>query len=113
MTNFLPACFIKERIAEIGEGLDYLLTVLQEADGNHEPGSEHLSEKVSEEVRQVIGNLKLKAAETSEFMQRFPSDPLIYTGEGSTDQVIAMLESLLAEKALRTERARAERASTA
>ncbi|MBE3519310.1 MAG: hypothetical protein IMW97_03285 [Firmicutes bacterium] len=47
-------------------------------------------------VRQALDEIADLALGIKEFMNSFQSEPLIWTGRGDTDEVIAMLESLVA-----------------
>ncbi|HHY35609.1 MAG TPA: hypothetical protein GX510_08285 [Firmicutes bacterium] len=47
-------------------------------------------------MKQALDEIAGLALGIKEFMNSFPSEPLIWTGRGDTDEVIAMLESLVA-----------------
>lgn len=50
------------------------------------------------ELEKTAIRLEERAAALMDLLTRFPCEPLIYTGEGDTESVIAMLEQLLSER---------------
>ena len=46
-------------------------------------------------LRSLAQDIKDIASDLSEFIARWDCEPLIYTGRGTTDEIIAMLDSLL------------------
>jgi len=102
MTNFLRTGFLGERFKEIAEAADYLERLL----GLSGPERKKLlyqyakrghKTTVKEELRRTAHSIASKAREAADFMDQLPSQPLIYTGPGDTETVIAMLEGLVAE----------------
>lgn len=80
MSKFLRVGLIADTINDIIEASSLLL---EKADKD-EPGT-----------RQIARDIYDMATNLLEFMSRLGSEPIIYTGKGSTDQVIDMLERLL------------------
>ncbi len=81
MTNFLPAGIINENLDEIVEKIDRL---------------RELGQDCSLEVQQELQVLKEMTLELRLFMSSFSCQPLIYTGPGSTEEIIQRLEWALA-----------------
>ncbi|NLO22444.1 MAG: hypothetical protein GX119_10680 [Syntrophomonadaceae bacterium] len=81
MTNFLPAGIINENLEEIAQRIDRLRALTQES-----------SQDIQQEV-QVLAQLTL---ELRLFISSFTCQPLIYTGSGSTEEIIKRLEWALA-----------------
>ena len=81
MSNFLPAAMINETLEDICEKIADLK--LQINEGNNEQNEEIINElTVIEEI----------ALDLWVFIERFPCQPLIYTGQGSTDEIIKRLD---------------------
>lgn len=49
---------------------------------------------INEEIRAALSSILERSAELVTFLDRFESSPLIYTGEGSTQEVLAKLQRL-------------------
>ncbi|MCR4400498.1 MAG: hypothetical protein NUV35_06460 [Syntrophomonadaceae bacterium] len=81
MTNFLPAGIINDRLADIQQAVREL--------------EEMLPARTSRKARAQMAAIRQAAEELLEFIQAFPCQPLIYTGKGSTEEVIDRLEWLL------------------
>ncbi|MGE5416689.1 MAG: hypothetical protein ACM3UZ_07990 [Acidobacteriota bacterium] len=81
MTNFLPAGIISDRLEE-------LTTRIAELEKS-------LSRYKSVKIKQEVAELKQVADDLHKFMESFSCQPLIYTGRGSTEEVINRLEWLL------------------
>jgi hypothetical protein len=71
---------MRDRIDDI---LDASSMLLSEVD----PRSERLR-ILAEDIRDIASDLR-------DFITRWDCEPLIYTGKGTTDEIIAMLDSLL------------------
>ncbi len=80
MSKFLRVGLIADTINDIIEAS----SLLMDKTDKDEPGT-----------RQIARDIHDMATNLLEFMSRLSSEPIIYTGEGSTDQVIDMLERLL------------------
>lgn len=79
-TNFLPAGIINEQLQEICD-LAASLTAHESAD---------------EQITSAIARIHEITAELLAFINSFTSQPLIFTGAGTTEEVISRLEWLLA-----------------
>jgi len=79
MTNFLPAGIINERLEELVEKTSQLEELLKDREDVHAQLAE---------IREIAKSLEA-------FMQSFSCQPLIYTGRGTTEEVIDRLEWIL------------------
>lgn len=78
MSNFLPAAMINETLEEICEKIAELkLQAKENNDGNLLKGLTEIEEM---------------ALDLWVFIERFPCQPLIYTGQGNTDEIIKRLD---------------------
>ncbi len=82
MTNFLPAGIINETISDINQKAREL--------------KQHLADNKLDELRKTLDELEEMALELWIFIERFQCEPLIYTGQGKTEEVIKRLEWALA-----------------
>ncbi len=48
-----------------------------------------------EKLRRLAGDIRDIAQDLRDFITRWDCEPLIYTGRGTTDEIIAMLDALL------------------
>ncbi len=83
MTNFLPAGIILDQLEDIIQYACRLEQALAQQEGLGE-------------MRDLSQKIATAAGEILEFLRRFPCQPLVYTGSGTTEEVIARLEWLLA-----------------
>jgi hypothetical protein len=81
MSRFLRVGFISDRIGDIIEASSLLLERMDEGDER------------AETVRDILA----MANEVRDFLSRWSSEPIIYTGAGTTDDIIRMLDSLITE----------------
>lgn len=79
MTNFLPAGIINERLEELVERTSQLGELLKDRADVHAQLAE---------IQEIAKSLQ-------DFMQSFSCQPLIYTGRGTTEEVIDRLEWIL------------------
>lgn len=79
-TNFLPVGIINDQLQEIAD-LAANLSALPTADDEIKRAAEHIFETASSLLSLING---------------FSSQPLIFTGPGTTEEIIARLEWLLA-----------------
>lgn len=89
MTRFLRVGFLGERARELRSESLRLKEILSRLE---------LAKRDSvaeREVENVLLRIVRKAAEISDFLEALPSEPLVWTGDGDTDEVIAMLEGLI------------------
>lgn len=82
MTNFLPAGIINETISDINQKAREL--------------KQHLADNKLDELRRALDELEEMALELWVFIERFQCEPLLYTGQGKTEEVIKRLEWALA-----------------
>ncbi|MGE5398089.1 MAG: hypothetical protein ACM3MK_11240 [Chitinophagales bacterium] len=82
MTNFLPAGIINDRLQELLEAAEKLRQGLDDSDQKDE---------LKNQAR-VVQSLAL---ELHDFLSTFSCQPLIYTGKGTTEEVIDRLEWVL------------------
>lgn len=78
MRNFLPAGIINDTIADIIEKILELKRTLKEGDENG--------------LERGLNELEEMALDLGVFIEKFPCQPLIYTGQGSTEEIISRLE---------------------
>ncbi|NPV71397.1 MAG: hypothetical protein HPY55_12260 [Firmicutes bacterium] len=84
MTHFLSCGFLKDYLSEIHEAasrLDRLLESSGKAEGD--------------DARLAAGFIVLKSGEALEILEAMRCEPLVWTGPGTTDEVIRRLEELL------------------
>jgi hypothetical protein len=91
MSRFLRAGLIRDRIDDIVEAS---LMLLRDAG------------KKDERIRDLALDIVEMARELREFISRWECEPLIYTGKGSTDEIISLLDSLLQRSERAAHRAR-------
>lgn len=80
MSRFLRAGLMRDRIDDILDASTMLL-------GEVDPRDNKLR-LLAEDIRDLAQDLR-------DFMSRWECEPLIYTGRGTTDEVIALLDKLL------------------
>ncbi len=80
MSRFLRAGLLRDRIEDI---LDASTMLLGEVDAR-----DNKLRLLAEDIRDLAQDLR-------DFMTRWDCEPLIYTGRGTTDEVIALLDNLL------------------
>lgn len=80
MSRFLRAGLMRDRIDDILEASSMLL---REVDGRDDR-----LRLLAEDIRDIASDLR-------DFITRWDCEPLIYTGRGSTDEIIAMLDTLI------------------
>ena len=81
MSNFLPAGIIRDTIEEIYFKIGELVQSMDEAKGEGQPG---WLEKATE-VESLALDLAL-------FLEKLSCQPLIYTGKGTTEEVVRKLD---------------------
>lgn len=81
MTYFLPAGIISDRVLDLLEMVCRLEENLNKAEIDPHP--------------EEIESIKAIVQELAEFIQSFSCQPLIYTGKGTTEEVIDRLEWIL------------------
>lgn len=98
--HFLRAGALVEGIAELREQAAYLRTLLQLSDQQRTAlilryEQEGYYTTFVQEVEKTLDAVVRGADELSRVIGEMPCEPLIYTGEGTTDEVIEMLDSLI------------------
>lgn len=104
VTNFLSAAAVSEAIQELHEGCRYVEMLLNMSDAERARFAEANARKgmptsVDEEVRNTVATMRETARAAKEFLDGLQSQPIIYTGEGTTDEVLAMVERLFSAPA--------------
>jgi len=99
-TNFLGAGFIAEQINDIYEQARYLQKLLQLTLEEREELIDSYAAKgyyttFESEIGKALNAVVEGSRQTCEFMNNLQCQPLIYTGDGDTDQVIDLLERLM------------------
>ncbi|HHY75498.1 MAG TPA: hypothetical protein GX500_01795 [Firmicutes bacterium] len=87
MSRFLRVGFISDRIGDIIEASSMLLERMDPAD----------------ERAEIVKDILSMACEVRDFLSRWSSEPIIYTGSGTTDDVIRMLDTLITEARQRSQ----------
>lgn len=82
MSRFLRVGLISDRIGDIIEASSILLGRIDPQD-----------ERSLETAKDILA----MATDLRQFLARWSSEPIIYTGGGTTDQVIDMLDALLSK----------------
>jgi hypothetical protein len=107
VTNFLSAGFLEEDLDELRHGLRFLQRLLNSSSEEREAILTEYAENnhfttYDQLLRQTLDGLVYTAERAHNILAELPSDPLVYTGPGSTSDVIRMLEKLIHEQ--RTEK---------
>ena len=89
MTHFLRVGFLGERARELRSDAFRLKELLSRLElAQREP-------LAVREIESLLRSIGRAAAEIQDFLEALPSEPLVWTGEGSTEEVISMLEALI------------------
>lgn len=94
MTHFLPAGFLRERVETLYRGILRLSDLLDE-DVPPFLKSGAAERPALAAVQELVRELREEALEMKEILEGLPSEPVVYTGEGSTEEVIRLLEEAL------------------
>jgi len=100
MTYFLAAGFLKEDLSELRAGLEKLRRLLQLSDTEKDKLlTEYVHKGVLTTYKQLlqdtVDELVETVTRTHQVLSQIPSEPLIYTGPESTEEIIARLNRLL------------------
>jgi hypothetical protein len=100
VTHFLEVGFIREGIQEVqenGRWLRRLLAMTRTERAALEQSRVQQGDLTThaDDVRMALNSLLTCADELITCLDRFESNPIIYTGVGSTAEVLAMLERLM------------------
>jgi uncharacterized Zn finger protein len=123
LTYFLRAGLISEQMEEIYQKAFHASVLLQKqqkkkgADSQMTSGlfpDDELTASTNhwthqKEIQTALLAIMKSAQQVRQLLDQFPCEPLIYTGEGSTDEVIHMLEGLLVAQRKRKSRTAAKR----
>lgn len=100
MTHFLEVGLMREGLQEIRESADRLRMLLAMT-----PEQRVALEQMrlqqgdmtrhADDVRTALSDVLIQADDLITFLDQFESAPIIYTGEGTTAQVLARLERLM------------------
>lgn len=85
MTHFLSCGFLKDSLLEIQESAARLNKLLESSGRTPEDEARLAAQFVEDRCRQAV-----------EFLESMPCEPLVWTGAGTTEEVIRRLEELLA-----------------
>jgi len=100
-THFLEVGSLRDELQEIRANADYLWQLLSMT---HEQRTAMDKERMQQgelrthgdDVRQTLQSLVQQAQSLVDFLDQFESAPVIYTGSGSTAEVLAKLDRLVA-----------------
>lgn len=84
MSRFLRVGMIRDKIEDIIEASSMLLAIVE--DGRADS---------LERVKEIASDIKTMAHDLKEFISRWDCEPIIYTGRGTTDEIIRMLDRLI------------------
>lgn len=99
-THFLPAGAFSDILKDIRDRTQYLKHLLELTDGEREGlvaryASEGYYTTFHHEVEKTVLGLAKETDNLWRITDSFQSEPLLYTGEGTTEQIIALLTQLL------------------
>jgi|GEM_PF-1622720 len=101
MTHFLEVGSMREELGEIVELAKHLRRLLAVTpDQRLRIERDRIAQgditTIGEEIQVAVTELVERAEELAGFLDRFESNPVIYTGPGSTQEVMALLARLVA-----------------
>ncbi|MGE5580103.1 MAG: hypothetical protein ACM3WU_08690 [Bacillota bacterium] len=82
MSRFLRAGLLRDRIDDIVDASSLLVQEINLGD---------------EKLRHLAADIRDLAQDLRDFIDRWDCEPLIYTGRGTTDEVISLLDGLLSK----------------
>jgi hypothetical protein len=83
MSRFLRVSVINDRIQDIIEASSMLLESLQQ------------TETCDAKQKEMAADIYSLAVDLKSFISQWECEPIIYTGQGSTDDIISMLDRLI------------------
>lgn len=86
MSRFLRVGIIADRVQDIIEAASILIEAIDSG-----------GQLDRQRIRESACDIKSMAMDLKEFISRWDCEPLIYTGRGTTDEVINMLDQLIAK----------------
>lgn len=102
MTHFLEVGALREALHEIQENAQWLRRLLSMPPEQRTALEQTRVQQgdmttYNDDVRAALGAVLMQTEELVLFLDQFESHPIIYTGEGSTAEVLAMLERLISQ----------------
>ncbi|MHB9146241.1 MAG: hypothetical protein ACYC5Y_13000 [Symbiobacteriia bacterium] len=99
-TNFLAAGFLQEQLAELHEKAEQLKHLLEMNEHDRDLLVDRYAAQgyyttYVREVEKALNTVVSASSDMHDFLSRLSCQPIIYTGEGETQQVVDMLERLL------------------
>jgi len=102
LTHFLAVGFVRESLHELLQQTENLRSLLEMDEAARQV---FLRERAAADapttfqaaLQQGVGDLESSVRELLGVLEQFESDPVVYTGQGDTVAVLAMLERLLNE----------------
>lgn len=82
MSRFLRAGLLRDRIDDIVDASSQLVKEINLGD---------------QKIRRLAADIRDMALDLRDFIDRWDCEPLIYTGRGSTDEIISLLDGLLSK----------------
>lgn len=104
--HFLQAGVLRDDLQDLLQHATYLKELLSLNPADREAIVAEFARQgfyttVNEELEKAAGRVHAGAMELLDFLSQFPCEPLIYTGEGDTESVMALLEQLVTEHSQR------------
>ncbi len=101
MTHFLEVGSMREELGEILESAKRLRKLLSiTPDQRLRIEKDRIQQgdmtTIADEIQATLGEILEQTEEMVNFLDRFESSPVIYTGPGSTQEVMALLQRLVA-----------------
>lgn len=103
MTHFLEVGALREGLQEIFDNARWLRRLLsmtpeQRAALEQARVAQGDITTYADDVRSALGAVLGQSEELVRFLDQFEANPIVYTGEGSTAEVLAMLERLMSQQ---------------
>lgn len=101
MTHFLEVGSMREDLAEILKGAQWLKRLLSMSQSERQAIEQARVRQgdmttINQDAQAALQAILDRSEELIRFLDRFESSPIIYTGEGSTQEVLARLQRLVA-----------------
>jgi len=84
VSRFLRVGMIRDKIEDIVDASSMLLDIVDRGRADS-----------FEKVKEIASDIKTMAHDLKEFISRWDCEPIIYTGRGTTDEIIKMLDRLI------------------
>ncbi|HHV78878.1 MAG TPA: hypothetical protein GXX40_04610 [Firmicutes bacterium] len=100
MRHFLPATQLREEMLAIKEEARYLSELVSLDDDERAKLIEFYASNgyhvtYEDELRRAVDSIRKRVETLNDLFARLACDPLIWLGEGNTEEVISLLEELL------------------